>query len=513
MKSNQIFRSVAVAIILALLVIAIPATPALAATVTVTPTSGPVGTTINISGTVFTANNTYQITFAYGTTFSQSMGSGTVGGGGDIIHPLPFTVPGIPGGAYTIRIVTSGATGGEYASGTFTVTPKISLDETSGAVGDEVTVDGNGFAATSTITIYFINDNVGTDTTDANGTFADVAFIIPESYSGTHTVKVQDSSGNYANANLSTTESVTIAPTTGASGDVVTVSGNGFRARKAITVTFGNMAVTSTPPSITTDDYGSFIGSFTVPIVVNDVYGVKATDGTNQASANFTVLVGASVSQTTGNVGTEVTVKGTGFIVGAKVTITYDGDEIASATVDSNGAFTAIFEAPVSKHGSHTVVASDGTNRKQFTFTMESDPPPIPPPLLPEEGIKAETQPYFDWEDVDDPSGVTYTLQVATDKKFTGDSIILEHEGLTESEYTITQEEKLKSVKKEAPYYWRVMATDGASNESDWSTPGSFYIGFQWPELKGWLLYLLIGIGAVLFLGLGYWLGRRTSYY
>jgi hypothetical protein len=145
---------------------------------------------------------------------------------------------------------------------------------------------------------------------------------------------------------------------------------------------------------------------------------------------------------------------------------------------------------------------------------MESDAPPIPPPLTPEEGIKAKSPVSFDWEDVTDKSlPVIYNLQVATDKKFTDASIVLKKEGLTESEYTLTKEEKLKSTKKEAPYYWRVSATDSASNVSGWSTPGSFYVGFQWPELKGWLLYTLIVIGVLIFLILGFWLGRRTSYY
>jgi len=512
MKSNKIFRSLAIAIILALMLIAIPATPASAATVTVSPTSGTVGITVTVSGTGFTPANTYQITFAYGTTFSRIIGSGTVGAGGDLLVTT-FIVPEIPGGAYTIRVETFGAVG-ESRTGTFTITPQIDLGDTSGFVGDEVLVeDGTGFAANSDITIYFINEEVGTVETDANGSFTDAVFIVPESYNGSHTVKVQDYVGNYDTASFSTKQSITINPVTGSSTDEATVSGTGFKARKAITITFGDFAVTTSPPSVTTDDYGSFTAIFPVPVVINGIYEAKATDGSNRAGVNFTVMAGASISKTKGNVGTEITVSGTGFTVAASVTITYDGDEVATATVDTNGAFSATFDLPPSKHGVHNIVATDGLNSKQFTVTMESTPPPIPPPLLPQDGIKAEAATYFDWDDVEDPSGVTYELQIATDDKFTEASIVLKKKELAASEYTITKEEKLESVTKEEPYYWRVKAIDGASNASDWSTPGSFYIGFQWPELKGWLLYVLIGIGVVLFLGLGFWLGRRTSYY
>ena len=513
MKSNQIFRSVAVAIILVLMVILMPTTPALAQTVSVSPYSGIAGTMITVSGESFTTPATFTITFGFGSSSPRvGIGSGTVLTGGTVSSS--FAVPEMPGGTYTIQVATSA---GQALTTSFTITPYITLNKTSGSVGDEVTASGSGFAASSSVTVYFDNGSVGTAPTDANGKFTTATFLVPESYNGSHAVSIQDSAAHSATASFSTKQSIAIAPTTGASGDGVKVTGTGFKAKKSITITFGTLAVNTTPPSVTTDDKGSFTATFPVPLLVKGTYEASATDGTNKAGASFTVMAGASISQTIGNVGSEITVSGTGFTVGAKVTVTYDGKEIATPTVDNNGAFSATLKIPVSKHGTHSIVAVDSTNptnTKTFTFTMESDVPPIPPPLTPEEGIKAKSPVSFDWEDVTDKSlPVIYNLQVATDKKFTDASIVLKKEGLTESEYTLTKEEKLKSTKKEAPYYWRVSATDSASNVSGWSTPGSFYVGFQWPELKGWLLYTLIVIGVLIFLILGFWLGRRTSYY
>jgi len=142
---------------------------------------------------------------------------------------------------------------------------------------------------------------------------------------------------------------------------------------------------------------------------------------------------------------------------------------------------------------------------------MESEAPPVPVPLLPEAGGKAKAEAYFDWEDVSDPSGVTYTLQIASDENFTEDSIVLEREGLTESEYTLTEEERLESTKKEAPYYWRVKAVDRASNESEWSTPASFHVGFS-ITLPDWAMYVIYVVGAVVVGFIGFWFGRRTTY-
>ena len=127
----------------------------------------------------------------------------------------------------------------------------------------------------------------------------------------------------------------------------------------------------------------------------------------------------------------------------------------------------------------------------------------------------------FDWcgdatdpsiEVTDDSLPITYTLEIATDIDFT--AMILLKEGLTDSEYTLTKEEKqlLPSTKKDAPYYWRVKAIDSASNETEWTGTGTFHVGFtfDWP---GWIIYLWFGLGGVLLFFLGLWVGRRTSYY
>jgi hypothetical protein len=135
--------------------------------------------------------------------------------------------------------------------------------------------------------------------------------------------------------------------------------------------------------------------------------------------------------------------------------------------------------------------------------------PPAPALLLPEMDSKADAEVYFDWEDVTDLSPpITYHLQVAVDQNFA--SMVLEKTGLTKSEYTVSQEEKLAAVKKEVPYHWRVRAIDSADNEGEWSVPGSFYVGFVFPS---WAIYALIGFAALAIGFLAFLLGRRTAYY
>jgi len=188
---------------------------------------------------------------------------------------------------------------------------------------------------------------------------------------------------------------------------------------------------------------------------------------------DFTVTAGIMLTPTTGGVGTYLTVQGTGFRVGVPVTITYDGDEVDSATVDVEGAFSITFSVPVSRSGEHTVSASDGANTMEATFSMESAPPPAPKLILPVNATETAETVYFDWENVSDPSGVSYALVVASDANLS--DVLFTKEGLTDSEYTLSEEEKLPP-SKETPYYWRVRSIDSASNVGEWSTIDSFYV-------------------------------------
>jgi hypothetical protein len=205
----------------------------------------------------------------------------------------------------------------------------------------------------------------------------------------------------------------------------------------------------------------------------------------------------------------KVTVRGIGFSAGADVVVTYavDGEAIpvATAMTDDSGKLSLSFAAPPSVAGSHAVTATDGVITLTSVFTMESQAPPMTRLLLPKIGGTLEA--YFDWEDVSDPSGVSYTLQVASDGSFT--TILLEQSGLPQSEYAVAKGEKLASTKANAPYYWRVKAVDGASNEGGWSLSGLFYVGSSW--LSNWVWYVFCGLGVLLLVTIVFWLRRRRT--
>jgi hypothetical protein len=479
--------------------------------ISISPTSGYVGDTVTVSGTGFTVSST--VTIYFDSTKLRTVSTNSSGA----FSGATITVPQTCRGSYTIKAVD---TSGSYDTVTFTVSQKITVSSTSGGVGDTVTISGTGFTDSSTVTIYFDSTSVGTTSTDDYGTFSSITFTIPSSYRGSHTIKARDGSGYYATAAFTVAYKITIAPTSGVSGTTVTVKGTGFSASTPITIWYNRAynanPVTTTPASISTDANGSFTASFAVPAGLAGTYPVEVSDGTYSASANFTATIEVTTSPVTteaspGHVGMDMTISGKGFIANHDITITYES-ETATFTTKSlaDGSFSYTFTVPPSKAGAHTITASDGTNSLKATFIMESKAPPTPKPLLPLMGDKAKSKAYFDWEDVtDDSLPVTYTLHIASDADFK--TMLVEKTGLTTSEYTLTDEQKLESTKKEAPYYWRVRAIDAASNASDWSGAGTFYVGFIFPEIKGWLLYVLIGVGALVLFFLGLWVGRRRG--
>ena len=115
----------------------------------------------------------------------------------------------------------------------------------------------------------------------------------------------------------------------------------------------------------------------------------------------------------------------------------------------------------------------------------------------------------FEWSDVSDESlPVTYELQVADKPDFSTGAIILKKEQLSRSAYTATSEDMEKLEVSKTPYYWRVRATDSASNLGEWASPSTFMVAAAFP---GWALYTLIALGVIILVALGFLLNMKLS--
>ena len=504
MKGIKILRRLSIAVVLSLVTVLVVAAPVLAAPVIeISPSSGSLGTEVTVSGTNFESYRGDTIYIFFG---NREMDALVVPDDGTFTADFVVPDDAEPGRVYvTVEDRVGNRLGGRVS---FIIQePEIELDPGESVVGTMITVTGVGFYADDMITIYYEGRRVddGNEEASPSGEFT-CSFAIPDSAAGEHKVWAKDALGNSAKAYFRVIPSIAISPSSGAIGDSVTVSGAGFGDESNVTVYFDRAEVARER----SDKYGGFEVSFVVPVMEPGSYEVEVEEDGNMRRAEFTIVAGATLDLSAGNVDTAVTVSGIGFIADHAVTINYGDVEVATALTDANGAFSAVFYVPASIGGNHTVAVSDGTNIVKRIFAMESEAPPMPVLLVPEEDSEAEVETYFDWEDVEDSSGVTYTFQIASDADFTSTSIELVQEGLTSSEYTLAGEEKLEPTKKDAPYYWRVKVIDGAFNGSEWTDPVSFYVSARF-ALSGWAKNALIGVGVAGAVFLGFWLGRRAA--
>jgi hypothetical protein len=485
-KYGRLFQGLGLAVILVVLTATV-VTPAPAygdrATIDLDPRKGPVGTKIIVVLSNFEPG-IVDISFDAEANIVESVSTNDDGNAYSY-----FIAEEYPAGEY--KVWAKDSENREYT--VFTITPEIEIDNTGGCVGDEIVVTGTGFAAKSEISITVDGDEVIIDKTDEDGVFTGAKFSIPESSNGEHTIRAIDKVNNYVDTIFDTEQSITISAAQGGVGTGFTASGTGFASNSDITIIFADQEIATT----TADKKGSFSATLVVPAMAKDTYRIKISDGKNSGYADFSIQSDTTLNPTQGNVGSELTVSGSGYQSNSNITIKYDDTKVATAKIDANGNFEVSFNAPVSNHGEHIVTLSDDTTVLEMTFTMESEPPPVPRLLLPSNGAKVAETPDFDWEAVTDPSGITYSLQVASDNTFS--NLVVDKSGLTEDEYVVTSGESLPPVKEEFPYYWRVKATDQAQNESEWSAKGSFYMGISIAAPPGWVQWGLTGLGITLF--------------
>ena len=459
---------------------------------TISTNTGKVGDTVIVTGTNFTPNSNQTILFD-----NQIVGNVTTDSLGNFSQQI--TVPAAVCGAHLIKVGTT--------QQTYTVTPKMSLDKNQGIAGTTVTVTGKGFVGGAAIMAMFDNTSVVMTpaVTDATGGFV-ATFMVPAAATGSHVVTI--TAGNSVTANFTIVDaSMSLDINNGKVGDMITVTGSNFAAGGNITLTIDGAAIPGLA-TITTNATGGFTAQFAIPSIAGGLHTLVVSDGTTSKTATITVSASATMTPISGNVGTSVTVNGSGFNANSQLTIKYNGTVAATGTLPSTGAFTgATFPIPASTSGVHAVEVSDGINTVNLTFTMESTAPAAPTLSLPINASEEKGLITFDWSDVTDPSQpVTYKLQVATDSGF--GAIVIEISGLTTSTYTMTEGQELPKLADNGKYYWRVIATDGAGNSSI-SSHNTFTIA---GGLPGWLMWVWIGIGIIVVFVFAIWLGRRMAY-
>ena len=431
-----------------------------------TPEAPPLSTA-SISGSGFAANEP-EITVALGgdITLASQISADAKGS-----WSATFTVPELAGGKYAITVSGPKTSSDSIERQVLIITPAIELSVASGPTGTVVSVTGRGLEGNAKgLGVDYDGAAVATGiNTDEWGRFA-AAFEAPLSAAGNHPVTITSSAAPAPASDFRIIPSIEIDISQGPPGATVTVNGTGFGSNEAnITLTYAGQEL---PSSVTADGQGTFTAPVAIPSSTSGIHRLQAAGPlTGQAvrpEQSFEVTPALTLSEPVGNIGSNLAVTGRGFEANKDLNISYDDTRTASVTTDVSGSFQAEFTVPGSRHGEHQVQASDASgNRIGATLLVEDTPPPVPALLSPKDGDKGGLfggfTPTQKWTEVEDPSGVSYSLVVSRDPDFL--DVVLEREGLEAPTYALTEEEALSRGK----YYWRVKAVDQAFNESLWS--------------------------------------------
>jgi hypothetical protein len=262
----------------------------------VSPSSGPAGTPVTITGE----------------QFGDSQGSGTVTLGtsaGTVISWSSTQIVAlvVPGSTTGIAQVTQGGLASN--SVTFTVaTPTISaVSPTSGSVGTAVTIFGSGFGTTQGSGKLILGTNYGTIVSWADTSI--LATVSPGSTSGTVQLLLASGPTNSLTFTVNPPTLSTVSPTSGPAGTEVTLTGSGFGATQGsgrVLLGTANAGVVSWSDSLIVATVG--LGSSS---------GVAQVwqGGVGSSTETFTVTTPniAGISPTSGAAGTQVTISGSGF--------------------------------------------------------------------------------------------------------------------------------------------------------------------------------------------------------
>jgi hypothetical protein len=256
---------------------------------TVAPKEGSVDTTVIVEGHGFAEDET-GIELRYYLDGTSEPVKTNIGANATGSWQRSFQIPASAKGDHRIDAKGDDSSFAQVEDATFEVTPGITINKSSGSVGDTLTVTGNGFyAGERDINILFDGEVMETEIIRADDRgYWQESFEVPDMPTSTYTVTADGERTKQRDIDALSFEikpGILLSPDQGHVGMNVTVTGHGFAANKNIVIKYdANQKATAS-----TNAKGSFSGvSFSVPESPHGSHQVTAEDAVeNIATAYF----------------------------------------------------------------------------------------------------------------------------------------------------------------------------------------------------------------------------------
>jgi len=383
--------------------IAVPVNAVTGGVLTVAPSSGPAGSILTVSGGTYTAPSVkiYWSTNGFGTiagdTLLRSVQAADMAAGITIDTAASYMPAFTAGTTYYIKATDDDAT---VIVAPFTVLSAAAVtltgSKTSGTVGTSVTLTGSGYTPAATISIYWDVITpaklLTTAVADGAGALPSTVVVVPTSTKGVHVFIAYDTGANKAGqAKFTVSSGITLNPTSipALAGATTSISGTGFTPGTiaANSITMGGIATSHAAITVAAD--GTFPAT-TVSVVAALPAGAQdvVVQGVTFAKKVMSSLAGQNpkleYSATSGNVGSTVTMYGSGFATSEpNIGLTFGGNPQAITvvpgygtggaglvTADVNGAFQATFPVPTMQRGTYLMHVAAATVVPDVSFAI-----------------------------------------------------------------------------------------------------------------------------------------------
>jgi hypothetical protein len=321
---------------------------------TLSPSSGPVGTSVTMTGTNFgTSQGISTVTFA-GTVATPTSWSNT-----SIVVPAP----GLIAGSVSVVVTVNGATSNPA---TYTFTPGVaSVAPASGPVGASVTITGSDFGAvqgSSTVTFG------GLSVTPSSWSDNSISVNVPSSLGVGNVPLVVTVNGVSGNGNFTVTPGITsLTPSSGPVGSSLTIVGTNFGSTQGTSsVTIGGLVATTTSWNA-----GSIAVAVPNGLATGNASVVVTVGGFSSPSVNFGVKPGiTSLTPASGPVGTSITIAGTSFGATQGASTVSVGGVVATPTSWSSGSIAVPVPPTLGLGAAPVIVTVGGSSSASVNFNI-----------------------------------------------------------------------------------------------------------------------------------------------